>query len=179
MRVERPPPLNRHLFRECLVTIYPELSAERRNRLRRSRTRRSATLPMNQMPWLKSGARQFVYAVVFCFDCGEFGCSEIAPRVGDIGDPAVLNRQTSGRDQSGQLGVTKLVQQSPDVSINGLGPDFLPRVEVATHEGGVNAGIRGGSIKCYEASLRIPGDANFAPAAILMLEPVHGSEHLL
>src|SRR5712692_3835417 len=134
---------------------------------------------MNQMPGLKSGAGQFIYAVEFYFDGGEFGCSEIAARVGNIGDPAVLDGQTSGPDQSGQLGVTKLVQQSPDVSINGFGPDLLARVEVATHERGVDAGIGCSSVKCYEASLRVASHTNFAPAAILVLEPVHGSEHLL
>src|SRR6266487_4663360 len=134
---------------------------------------------MNEMPGLKSGAGQFVNAIIFCIDCGEFGCSEIASRVSNVGDPGVLDRQTSGRDQSGQLRITKFVQQSPDVSINGLGPDLLARVEVAAYESGVDAGIDGGSVKRYEAPLRVAGHANFAPAAVLVLEPVHGSEHLL
>src|SRR5205085_5910109 len=119
---------------------------------------------MHQMPGLKSGARQFVDAVIFCFDGREFGRSEIASRARNIRGPAVLDGQTSGRDQSGQLRVTKLMQQSPDISIDGLGPDSLARVEVAAHESGVDAGIGGSSVKRYEAPLRVAGHANLDSA---------------
>src|SRR5947209_1607528 len=64
----------------------------------------------------------------------------LRPRRGalDARPHAVLDHQPAGGDQRGDLRVAELPEQPPDVPVDRLGPDPLPRAEVAADEGRVD-----------------------------------------
>ena len=76
---------------------------------------------------------------------------------------AVLDHQPARGDQRGDLGVAELAQQAPDVAVDRLGPDPLPRAEVAADQGRVDPRVRGRGVEGDQAALAVAGNADLRP----------------
>ena len=92
---------------------------------------------------------------------------------------AVLDHQPARGDQRGDLGVAELAEQAPDVAVDRLGPDPLPRAEVAADQGRVDPRVRGRGVEGDQPALAVTGDADLRLRPRPVLHPVHGGEDLL
>src|SRR5436309_10955594 len=82
---------------------------------------------------LKSRFEQSVDTLKFRHDVLVRRCSEVALITDRLRRLAELDDQASGREQCCQLRLTELLEQSPDIPVDRLGPDLLARVEIAAH----------------------------------------------
>src|SRR5439155_26422092 len=104
---------------------------------------------------------------------------QLAFLVGNGRHMAVFDDQTARRNERREFCIAKLAQQSPDVAVDGFGPDSLTRVEVTANQRSVDARIHGSRVKCNQSTLAVTGHANLPFAAALSLEPVHSGQHFL
>ena len=65
---------------------------------------------------------------------------------------ALLDVQKSRRDHAGDLCVTKLGQQIPNVAVDRFSPDVVALVEVAADDGPIDPVIQGGAVQRQQAT---------------------------
>src|SRR6266436_3414122 len=69
------------------------------------------------------------------------------------------------------------MKQSPDIAVNGFGPDPLARVEIAADQRSVDAHVERGGIKGRQSALGITTDGDFRIVPVLGAKPVHSGPH--
>ena len=124
--VNRSPAARRRVARERQRGRNAQQPGELLQRLPGSGARGIVLRAVDEVLRLKPRLRQPVDAIEFRLDAFEEGVFRVPLLPGDIRHDAVFDNQASRRNQGGQFGVAEFPQQSPDVAIDGLGPDVLP-----------------------------------------------------
>ena len=171
--IKRSAPIHRKLSRERQACVDPQQSGERFHRFRRSWPDGRAAVAADQLLGLKTRLGQRVDAIKLRPDSFELRRLQIAFLIGNGGHRAVFDDQTAWRNQRRQFGIAKLAQQTPDVAVDGFGPNGLTRVEVPANQGSVDARVHGSRVECNQPTLAVTGHANLPFASALSLEPVH------
>src|SRR6266536_4808878 len=71
------------------------------------------------------------------------------------------------------------MEQSPDISINGFGPNFLPRIEIAADQYRVNSWVRCRRVEGDQSALGVATNPDLGVVAVSLSEPVHSRQHRL
>jgi hypothetical protein len=101
-------------------------------------------------------------------------------RTRDFGEPARLHDQGTGRDHPGQLRVAEFAEQAPDIAVDRLLPEILPRLEIPADQGRADPGIEARGIQGQQSAFAVSRDSDGrGTGEVLVCEPVDRGEHLL
>ena len=110
----------------------------------------------------------------------ELWLSQIASRTRYIGDSGVFDDEMARSYESCQFSISEVVQEGPNITVDGLRPNLLARVEVGANESGIDPSVRGGGIEGEQAAFGITGHPDFLPLSVApAVKPIHCGEHFL
>src|SRR4029079_15606621 len=103
------------------------------------------------------------------------GAAPVAPRgrvarSAVLGKLAMLDQQTAGADEAGQLRIAEIEEAFPDVVINRLLPQLLAWAETGADARGRDARVEGRAVKGQLAAFAVAEDAD--GQLILLLKPI-------
>jgi hypothetical protein len=95
---------------------------------------------------------------------------------GDLGDGTVFDHEGTRQDEPGDFGISEFTEQSPDIAVDGLGPDLFPGIEVTADQRRVDAWINGRGVKGGQATFGVAAHADPGSGVVVAVEPIHGGE---
>ena len=91
-----------------------------------------------------------------------------------------FDQERSGRDQTGDLSVAELLEQSKHIAVDRLAPGVVPIAEIAAHADAIDPRVEGRRVECDHSAFTIAEDHDllFADQAF-RLESINQSQNFL
>jgi len=70
-----------------------------------------------------------------------------------------FNDEGPGSDKARDLGVSKFIQETPDIAIDGFAPHLLARPEIARYDDRFDSRVERAGIERHEPALAVPQNA--------------------
>src|SRR5439155_26290579 len=99
---------------------------------------------------------------------------------GNLRPTGSFDDQSTRSNKARQFRIAELVQERPDIPIDRLLPNLLPRLKVAADQCRLDSWVKSGAIERQQTAFTISCDANWKyGAAVLLREPVDRGKDLL